>query len=178
LPPNLQEKARAIISPWFSAPGPVRIDPERRSEALLAGATGIEFIPALAENPEFTSGTPEGWASEVAYALDSLGLRALVTTLAMPYGYEPLTAALEREGFGIILVRPARQAMQLEPEKLRQITETMLIDGPEAQARAVLERLLHFLPPGRLIIRLEKLGPLPPGVKASLKYEPPQGRSS
>jgi hypothetical protein len=178
LPPDLKEKTRALIPPWFPAPGPVQLEAQCRSEALQAAAGGVEIIPALAENPQFTSATPAGWAAEVATALNSLGLKALVTTLAVPYGYEPLTAALEREGFGTILVLPARQALQLKPEDLSQMRQPLLLDGPEIETRAALERLLHFVAANRLIIRLEKLGPVPPGVKIALNHQPPKERAT
>ena len=81
----------------------------------------------------------------------------------------PLIAALEKQQFRILLVVPARQALELTPEQLRQEKRVMLIEGPEGETRAALARLIHFIPASRLIVQLDRLGPVPPGVRPALK---------
>jgi hypothetical protein len=80
-----------------------------------------------------------------------------------------LIAALEKQQFRILLVVPARQALALTPEQLRQEKRVMLIEGPEAETRPALARLIHFIPASRLIVQLDRLGPVPPGVRPALK---------
>jgi hypothetical protein len=172
LPAGLQEQARAIILPWSSLASITESDRARRTEVLLAAAAGVEVIPALTTGTDPKGAAMDRRAAEVGSILGSQELKPLVTTVAVTPNDGPLIAALEKEQFHTLLMAPARQALELAPDQLRQEKGLILIDGPEAETRAALERLLHFIPASRLIVRLDSLGPLPPGVRPALKYDP------
>jgi hypothetical protein len=169
LPADLQGKTRVIIPAWFSLCAPPAVDPARRHEALQAAAAGVETIPAVAPQAEADGAALDRWAADLAAALNTSDLKPLVTTLAVNYDQAPLIAALEKQQFGVLLVVPARQALALTPEQLRQEKRVMLIAGPEAETRPALARLIHFIPASRLMVQLDRLGPVPPGVRPALK---------
>jgi hypothetical protein len=169
LPADLQEKTRVIIPAWFSLSISPAVDKARRHEALQAAAAGIETIPAVAAQPDAGGAALDRWTADLASALNTSDLKPLVTTLAVNYDQAPLIAALEKQQFGVLLVVSARQALALTPEQLRQEKRVMLIEGPEAETRPALARLIHFIPASRLMVQLDRLGPVPPGVRPALK---------
>jgi hypothetical protein len=169
LPPDLQGKTRVIIPPWFSLSSVPEVDASHRNEVLHAATAGVETIPAVAPHPEAGGVALDQWAADLAAALSAASLKPLVTTLAVNHDRPSLIAALEKQHFRVLLVVPARQALTLSPEQLRRDNRTMLIQGSEAETRPSLARLLHFIPAGRLIVQLDRLGPVPPGVRLALK---------
>jgi hypothetical protein len=169
LPVDLQEKTRIIIPAWFSLSSPPEVDKARRHEVLQAAAAGVETIPAVALQANVGDEALHRWTADLAEALNSSDLKPLVTTLAVNYDHASLIGALEKQQFRILLVVPARQALALTPEHLRQEKRVMLIEGPEAETRPALARLIHFIPASRLIVQLDRLGPVPPGVRPALK---------
>jgi hypothetical protein len=169
LPVDLQGKTRVIIPAWFSLSSSPVVDPARRNKVLQAAAAGVETIPAVAPQPDAGGVEMDRWTADLVAALNTSNLQPLVTTLAVNYDHAPLIAALEKQQFRILLVVPARQALALTPEQLRQEKRVMLIEGPEAETRPALARLIHFIPASRLIVQLDRLGPVPPGVRPALK---------
>ena len=169
LPADLQGKTRVIIPAWFSLSSSPVVDTARRNEVLQAAAAGVETIPAVAPQADAGGVALDRWTADLAAALNTSDLKPLVTTLAVNYDHAPLIAALEKQQFRILLVVPARQALALTPEQLRQEKRVMLIEGPEAETRPALARLIHFIPASRLIVQLDRLGPVPPGVRPALK---------
>ncbi len=169
LPADLLDKTRIIIPPWFSLSSIPAVDRARRNEALLAAAAGVETIPSVSPQTGAGGAALDRWAADLAAALNNADLKPLVKTLAANYDNAPLIAALEKQQFRILLVVPARQALALTPEQLRQEKRVMLIEGPEAETRPALARLIHFIPASRLIVQLDRLGPVPPGVRPALK---------
>lgn len=169
LPADLKGKTRIIIPAWFSLSSSPVVDPARRNEVLQAAAAGVETIPAVAPQPDAGAAAVDRWTADLAAALNTSDLKPLVTTLAVNYDHAPVIAALEKQHFRILLVVPARQALALTPEQLRQEKRVMLIAGPEAETRPALARLIHFNPVSRLIVQLDHLGPVPPGVRPALK---------
>jgi hypothetical protein len=167
LPSDLREKTRVIIPTWFSLSSLPEVDMARRHEVLLAAAAGVETIPAV--TPGDSGMAMDRWAADLAAALNTANLKPLVTTLAVNYDHTPLIGALEKQQFRILLTVPARQALELTPEQLRQEKRVMLIEGPEAETRPALARLIHLIPAGRLIVQLDRPGPVPPGVRFALQ---------
>lgn len=166
---DLRGKTRVIIPAWFSLSSSPVVDTAIRNELLQAAAAGVETIPAVARQPDVGGVEMDRWTADLVSALNTSNLKPLVTTLAVNYDHAPLIAALERQQFRVLLLVSARQALALTPEQLRQEKREILIEGAEAETRPAMARLIHFIPASRLIVQLDRLGPVPPGVRPALK---------
>lgn len=168
-PASAQARITGMLPDWFDSEGRTELGDAQRAVALRAATEGIETIPVLKARPDLRPDDARALAARVASALERPETRTLITRIAVRGTNRELTDGMRRHGYrvvGILTPQEALALLQARPSELP--VDSLMVEGPEPQARQAVERLLHVYNAKRLILALETPGLNPQSATAAL----------
>jgi|GEM_PF-837167 len=154
--PSLQQDISAVLSPWFFSDMPPTLDKKQYTDLLVAASSGVQTIPMVKTPDEMTSDETQKFVQKIVALLRKPVLHPLISHLAVYGSSLTLSEELHKEGYTLVRIVSAEQAIQLIREKQDLHKDILLIDDPGGEATNTVKDILHALPPDRIIIRTDR----------------------
>ncbi|MDQ7787656.1 MAG: hypothetical protein RDU01_08605 [Thermodesulfovibrionales bacterium] len=154
--PPLQQDISAVLPPWFLSYAPPTVDKKQRMDLLIAASSGVQTIPIVQTAQEMTPLEIQGFVQKIVALLRDPVLHPLISYLAVYGSSHSLAEELHKEGYSLVLIVSAEQAMQLIKQKKDLYKDILLIDKQVGDAKNAMKNILHTLPPDRIIIRADQ----------------------
>lgn len=169
IPEPARADLRAVLPAWFKAGEAPDLAETRQQDLLLAAPAGIETIPLItAVDTLKDDAAAAALANDVDRAIAQASLKPLIRSLAVDGPADALAAALRENGYRVVHVLTAEQALHQAPTLARVAYEdVVIIHETGAAAEQALNRLLHWIPAGRVAVMEEPREPLGPDVRTA-----------
>ncbi len=169
IPDEARPGVRAILPAWFKAGEAPDLAETRQQDLLLAAPAGIETIPMITGVETLKDdAAAAALANELDQAIAQASLKPLIRALAVDGPADALSAALRENGYRVVHVLTAGQALHQAPTLARVAYEdVVVIHETGAAAEQALSRLLHWIPASRVAVLDDAGEPLGPDVRTA-----------
>lgn len=178
IPTNLHDSVVAYLPAWFRAGVRTRnLAAETRTDALLAGARGIETIPVVLDATNVTGEAAAALGRMIAASLDTPSTRLLIRTVALRGANLETATLLEERGYKILFILAPAEAAELartKPAALHNRSVLLECGRSEGEHRAAVRALLRVTSTDRVIVCGALPGTLPPGLGTAQLFLPPE----
>jgi len=160
LPPSDLQQISALLPLLFSADVTPRITDQQRNDLLTAASLGVKTIPVIEEKKDMSADAAEIFLKAIISSLDRQSVKPLVKHFAV-YGLDSkLPEILRKYGYRPVRILSPAEALRLVKERQLIDGDLILIKGYGEKMKETIDRLLHFVPPGRIIVQADsKIAP-------------------
>jgi len=171
LAPEQRDAAAAILPPWFANGAAGALDGRHRRELLNAAAAGVETIPVLRVTAELSAADAADLARALAEALQGPVFGRLVSRIAVSEPGTAVSSALAAQGYAVVHLVDEESALARVESGSLSADDVILVQGTAAGIQAITDRLLHVMPPSRIVARVDESAALPAWMRVAVQFD-------